>query len=368
MLALTVDVEEDMPNWRITDPITVSNVQALPRLAELCSRHGARPTYLCTYPAVTQASSAAILRDLHERGDCEIGTHLHAWNTPPFHAVPGRKGDERGHTYYQFELGAEQFRSKLVVLHAAITDLTGTPPLSFRAGRFGIDAATLRELIPLGYEVDSSVTPLSEDRADRGPDFRSAPQYPYRPSHDDVGKRGSPQIIEIPVSVGLTRRLPAALQNAYVRLPKITHMRGLLSRDYLGLVDFAWLYPARFDLDLMLGAARTLVAGGAPILNIFLHSSELVHGQSLRVHDRASVEQVFKRLDGLLAACLREFDAEPCTLIEAGCRLQPGLGIAALRLRTSPNVTVPGSFAGTVPGSIPTPLVPGSFAAHRYVQ
>ena len=57
LLAFTIDVEEDMPDWGITDPITVSNVQALPRLAELCARHGVRPTYLCTYPVATQASS-----------------------------------------------------------------------------------------------------------------------------------------------------------------------------------------------------------------------------------------------------------------------------------------------------------------------
>jgi hypothetical protein len=119
------------------------------------------------------------------------------------------------------------------------------------------------------------------------------------------------------------------LQTAYVHIPKLTRVRGLLSRDYLNLVDFAWLYPVRFDLELMTSAARTLVAAGAPALNVFVHSSELVPGQSGRVHTAQDVEEVFARLAGIFALCLEEFDAEPCTLSEAGRALRPALGIAA---------------------------------------
>jgi len=327
-LTLTIDVEEDMPGWEITDPIEVSNVAALPRLAETCARLGVRPTYLCTYPVVSDPRGAAVLRELHARGGCEIGTHLHPWNTPPYQGVPGRDGDERRLTYYMSELGAERFRAKLDVLHRALTELVGEEPRSFRAGRFGIDAVTLRELVERGYRVDTSVTPLAEHTADRGPDFRGAPQHPYRPAHDDVRKRGDLPIVEIPVSVGLTRRLPAALQAAYVRLPKVTRLRGILSRDFLGLIDFAWLYPVRFDLELMQRTARSLVAAGAPVLNVFLHSNELVPGQSGRVNTAADVERVFAGLEGILAFCQRELGAEPCTLSEAGRALEPALGLA----------------------------------------
>jgi len=326
-LILTIDVEEDMPGWGITDPISVSNVEALPRLAEMCAREGVRPTYLCTYPVVTEPGSREILRGLHARGDCEIGTHLHPWNTPPYQGVPGRSGDERRQTYYMSELGPERFRAKMRVLHAAVGELTGEAPRSFRAGRFGIDAATLSELVALGYEVDTSVTPLSEHTADRGPDFRAAPQHAYRPARDDVVKRGDLEIVEIPVSVGLTRRIPAALQSAYVRLPRATRMRGLLSRDYLGLVDFAWLYPVRFDLELMRSAARALVSAGTPVLNVFLHSSELVPGASGRVLTSDDVERVFARLTGILSFCREELGAEPCTLSEAARALRPALGL-----------------------------------------
>ena len=329
LLVFTVDVEEDMPGWEITDPITVTNVAALPRLAELCAEHGVRPTYLCTYPVVSNDESAAILRLLHAQGDCEIGTHLHPWNTPPYLGVPGRAGDERGHAYYQFELGPERFRAKLEILHRAVAEVTGAEPRSFRAGRFGIDAPTLRELIPLGYQIDTSVTPLEEHRIDRGPDFRRAPQHPYRPAHDDVGRRGDLPIVEIPLSVALSRHISPALQAVYVHLPKVMRMRGLLSRDYLNVIDFAWLYPVRFDLELMKKSVVTLMAGGAPVLNVFMHSSELVPGCAGRVSTRADLEECLARLTGLFEFCIGEFGARPCTLSEAGALLRPALGLAA---------------------------------------
>ena len=327
-LVFTIDVEEDMPGWSITDPITVHNVAALPRLAELCEELGVLPTYLCTYPTVTQPESAATLRMIQSRGGCEIGTHLHPWNTPPYNGVPGRQGvDERTVTYYQSELGPERFRSKLDVLHAAVGEISGDAPVSFRAGRFGIDASTLSELIPLGYLVDSSVTPLEEHLDDEGPDFRRAPQVPYRPSRTDITKTGDLPIVEIPVSVGLTRRVPNMLRQAYVHLPKKMHVRGLLSRDWLRLIDFAWLYPARFDLELMTRTAETLVASGAPILNVFVHSSELIAGASGRVTSPADVERCFDGIRGILEYCQRELGAQPSTLGDAATSMAASLGL-----------------------------------------
>jgi len=328
LLLLTIDVEEDMPGWNITDPVSVSNVHALHGLADVCAELGVRPTYLCTYPMVTRPESRAVLKDLFARGDCEIGTHLHPWNTPPFDGVPGRDGDERSTPYYQFELGPERFRAKLETLHAAITALTGAPPTAFRAGRFGIDAATLRELLPLGYEVDSSVTPLDQHIDGGGPDFRNAPRFPYRPARHDVGVRGDLDIVEVPVSVAMTRRMPRALRLAFVYMPPWMRLRGLLSSDWLGLVDFGWLYPARFELDLMKRLTTNLRRSPQAPFNVFLHSNELAEGTSGRSGSRSEAEGAacLERTRDLLRHCLETHDAEPVTLTEAARRLAPTLG------------------------------------------
>jgi hypothetical protein len=66
-----------------------------------------------------------------------------------------------------------------------------------------------------------------------------------------------------------------------------------------------------------------------PVLNVFVHSNELVPGQSGRVATRADVERVFERLTGIFRFCREELGAVPSTLREAGRALQPELGLAA---------------------------------------
>ncbi|TAJ14700.1 MAG: hypothetical protein EPO68_12635 [Planctomycetota bacterium] len=334
LLCFSIDVEEDMPNWRVQSPIRTHNAERLPALADLCASEGVRPTWLCTYPMVTEPRPRAIISALAKRSDGEIGTHLHPWNTPPYNGVASLAGDERKHAYYLRALGPDAFRAKLATLHTAIAECAGSAPTTFRAGRFGIDAATLAVLPEFGYRVDTSVTPLVRHDEDGGPDFRSAPQFPYRPSRRDVCAHGDLPLVELPLSIALTRALPRPLAQLYVRLPRRMRLRGLLSRDYLKLVDFAWLYPARFDLGLMQRVARTLAGAGNPLLHVFLHSSELVPGNSPYVRDGADVERCLEQLRGFFRFARAEFGAEPATLAEAATRVEPGLGA---RIATAPS-------------------------------
>jgi hypothetical protein len=317
-LLLTIDVEEDMPDWKITDPITTANAEALPRLQEMCDALGVKPTYLCTHPMVTQSVPSRILGELARAGRCEIGAHLHPWNTPPYLGIPGVDADERTIPYYMSRLGPERFAKKLATLTTAVADLVGKAPVSFRAGRYGLDAATCAVLPQYGYTTDTSVTPLASHAADGGPDFRGAPEVPYYPSREDLCVPGDLPIVEIPVSVSLTRNVPRAVRLAYVRIPAATRIRGILSRDFLGIVDYAWLYPARFDLGEMTAAARSLHAAGHPFLNVFLHSSELIPGASQLVRTREDADRCVARLRGILDHCIRELGAVPATLEEGG--------------------------------------------------
>lgn len=317
-LLLTIDVEEDMPSWKITNPVTTTNVAALPALQKLCNELGIRPTYLCNHPPVTQRDSAKIIKNLAKSGRCEIGAHLHPWNTPPYNGIPGRRVDETTVAYYMNDLGPELIRPKLENVTSAIANLVGKSPTSFRAGRFGMDGRTLAVLPEFGYTIDTSVTPLAEHTKDGGPDFRMAPMLPYRPSRIDICKNGDVPIIEIPVSIALTRKVPRTVQNAYIRIPQKMRLRGLLSKDFLNILDFAWLYPVRFDLPMMIRAADTLVASGSPVLNVFYHSSELVAGVSGSVATQADADRGIARLRGILEYCIQKFGAVPMTLADAG--------------------------------------------------
>ena len=62
---------------------TFENIYALPRLHALFARHGVRPTYVITYPVARTRARRRCCASCAARGDCEIGAHHHAWETPP---------------------------------------------------------------------------------------------------------------------------------------------------------------------------------------------------------------------------------------------------------------------------------------------
>ena len=63
---------------------TFENIYALPRLHALFARHGVRPTYVDHLPGRDgRAARPRCCAACCAGGDCEIGAHHHAWETPP---------------------------------------------------------------------------------------------------------------------------------------------------------------------------------------------------------------------------------------------------------------------------------------------
>jgi peptidoglycan/xylan/chitin deacetylase (PgdA/CDA1 family) len=149
------------------------NIYALPRLHALFARHAVRPTYVITYPVAKDARSADTLRALRDGGDCEIGAHHHAWETPPC-----SDEDIRRHPYASM-LPRAQFEAQLEQLTEAIGASVGRPPVSYRSGRFGFSARHVAALERCGYLVESSVAPLFYETHKGGPEFVEAPLKPY---------------------------------------------------------------------------------------------------------------------------------------------------------------------------------------------
>ncbi|MCB9881528.1 MAG: hypothetical protein H6834_07045 [Planctomycetes bacterium] len=297
-----------MPGWRVQPAPTVRNIRALPKLHEVCERHGVSPVYLVTHPVATQAESVAVLRELAPHS--EIGAHLHAWTCPP------TDGEDVARVSYQKDYPRERQRAKLEELTRVIEASFGVRPTSHRAGRFGIDGVGLELLAELGYEIDSSIAPLKDCREDGGPDFRDCGPRAYFPSRADARKPGDLPILELPVSATLTRRLPRAVQSAYVRLPRWTRVRGLLSKDFLGWLDLFWIYPTQYTVPEMVRAAETLRRMGAEAWVVFLHSSEFEPGMSPYTHSTEDVEGVLDRLDGFLSWARGEGSARASTLTD----------------------------------------------------
>ena len=230
------------------------NIYALPRLHALFAQHGVRPTYVITYPVATDARSADVLRQLLAGGDCEIGAHHHAWETPPC-----TEEDIRRHPYAS-TLPRAQFEAQLASLTDAIADAVGTRPVSYRSGRFGFSADHVAGLERLGYLVESSVAPLFYESHKGGPEFVEAPLTPYFLAYDSATAPGTSELAR---GAGLGGAEPAAAEDrcsiAYARAPWPYTTKRMLRA--LRLLRMRWLRPSYSSLDDMIALARDLARG-----------------------------------------------------------------------------------------------------------
>jgi peptidoglycan/xylan/chitin deacetylase (PgdA/CDA1 family) len=321
-LLVGIDTEGDN-QWdaRARANQTFDNIYALPRLHALFARHGVRPTYLTTYPVAADPRSAAVLRDLLERGDCEIGAHHHAWETPPCGPE-----DVARHPYAS-TLPRGQFARQLSALTMALTAAVGVPPVSYRSGRFGFSADHVSALERHGYLVESSVAPLFYESHKGGPEFVDAPLRPYFLAYDQATRPGSSNVLEVPVSAGINRRWPAWLQHGYARAPRPYATKRILRA--LGVVRMRWLRPSYSSLEDMIAFARDLSAAGEPVLNVLFHSSEAIVGGSPYNRTQAELDAFCARLERFLEVATGELRAQPVTFAECRARYLTASSVGA---------------------------------------
>jgi hypothetical protein len=284
------------------------NIHALPRLHALFARHGVRPTYVITYPVAVDPASVEVLRTLKAGGDCEIGAHHHAWETPPC-----TEEDIRRHPYAA-NLPLRQFEAQLASLTDAIERAVGARPVSYRSGRFGFSAAHVPALERLGYLVESSVAPLFYEAHKNGPDFVEAPLTPYFLAYDSATKPGTSGVLEVPVSAALSRHLPRRLQYFYARAPRNYTTRRVLRK--LGIAHVRWLRPSYSSLDDMISLARDLSRAGEPVLNLLFHSSEAIVGGSPYNKTATELTAFCDRLERFFEFARTTLDARPVTFAE----------------------------------------------------
>ena len=284
------------------------NIYALPRLHELFARHGVRPTYVITHPVATDPRSAEVLRALRARGECEIGAHHHAWETPPCTA------DDITRHAYAANLPLGQFEDQLRQLTDAVEGAVGARPVSYRSGRFGFSAAHVSALERLGYLVESSVAPLFYEAHKNGPDFVEAPLRPYFLAYDSATRPGSSGLLEIPCSAALDRRWPRRLQYLYARAPQPYQTKRILRK--LGIARVRWLRPSYSSLEDMTSLARELADRGEPVLNLLFHSSEAIVGGSPYNRTDGELAAFFDRLERFFEFARGSLKAAPATFIE----------------------------------------------------
>ncbi|MDD4952631.1 MAG: hypothetical protein PHV85_08785 [Desulfovibrionaceae bacterium] len=301
-LVISVDVEEEglFSGRYPRQPAGVENVTRLRSLAFVRREFGLPLTLMVSHAAAVDPACRDELLYFKDELGAEIGAHLHHWNTPPF--------DERANPGPPDSLGPDLLRAKLMALVAAIGENLGVRPCSFRMGRFELGDIAPKILPELGIHVDSSLAPLRLVQG--GVDHFSIPADPFW-----LGQGGPrTRLLEVPLTTVPVFASAPALARSLARLLPESWGAGLLSgfRRVLGLgVHPAWFGPRAMRL-----AALAHLSRGGRVINVFLHSSELLPGGSPKFPDQASVDALIARLRGFLAWLVRAMPVHGLTLSE----------------------------------------------------
>ncbi|MDB1123708.1 polysaccharide deacetylase family protein [Vibrio algarum] len=122
------------------------------------------------YPFVTSTAGKNVVERYKplENKNIEFATHLHPWVSPPFE-------DDSDHVEslysYPGNLSKNWEQRKLERLTETIEQVTGTRPISYLAGRYGIGKHSAEILCGLGYKIDLSISPYVDFSHQQGPDF-----------------------------------------------------------------------------------------------------------------------------------------------------------------------------------------------------
>jgi len=297
-LIVTIDTEED--NWGDYRPTgcTLENIKRLPSLQGLFDAYDVKPTYLVTSAVATNAKAVSILKGILKEGKCEIGSHCHPWNTPPFE----EKNTIRNSMLCN--LPAELQYRKLESLHNMIRQNFGIQPISFRAGRWGYSQEVANNLHKLGYRIETSMTPFVDWKDDYGPDFSDILPLPFKFFCENVyPDTPDGAMLEVPVTIGFLQEnfsfCKRLLNLSRKNFAKKFHLMGCMYR--LNLLNRVWLSPEFSNSREMIKLAEIMAKKNYQMIHMTFHSPSLKAGLSPFVKSNDEEVQFLQRLKEFLA-------------------------------------------------------------------
>jgi hypothetical protein len=286
LLVVVVDTEEEF-DWSrplARKNIAVSAMRAQEKAHRIFEPFAIRPTYVIDYPVVSQEDGRRPLLELLASGQCEIGTHLHPWVSPPF------QEEVTNYNSYPGNLPQALEREKLRVLTQEIAERFGARPRVYKAGRYGVGRATAAILEELGYEIDASVVPESDFSPEEGPDFSGLPVSPYW-----FGR--TRPLLELPVTQAVVGWL-AGSDGVVERSPRGSlarrlHIPGLLARTHA--IERIRLSPEGMTFGEMRRLTRALHGRGVRVFSFTYHSPSLAAGHTPYTPDAPSLDRFLDR-------------------------------------------------------------------------
>lgn len=274
-LIITVDTEGDnLWGWKQGEDITIENARYIERFQLLCEKYSFVPTYLINYEMVNSDILVDILKDRAKQGLCEIGMHLHAWNTPPSYEL---KRLYSGLPYIT-EYPTEIIREKHLFLKNMIENKYDIIVNSYRSGRWATNDALFDVLNEIGIKVDCSITPGINHFCNEGMsipggnNYNSAIRSPYRVRENLVEVPMTSELIHMWCGQSIKRKLRNVIKGREM-----------------------WLRTASSSLDELIWLAKK--CEHRKYLEFMIHSSELMPGGSPYFTTERSIEEHYKTLE-----------------------------------------------------------------------
>ena len=300
---ITVDTEGDnlwQPVIRSNGmrEITVKNAAYIERFQRVCEEHHFIPTYLVNYEMAQAEPFVGMAKEWAKDGKCEIGMHMHAWNTQPIFELKYKSGRNNP---YACEYPRRILWEKLKVLNNLLYEEFDIIPLSHRGGRWYIDAWYVQALKKLGYIVDCSVTSGVSWKACIGYECygRDYTRYPHKTYYMDgkcLAEEKSSGILEVPPTI-----MDYPLQEKVRKM-----IKSPLSYKEIASQKM-WLRPNGNNLKEMLQIAAHYEKSSCDYLEFMIHSSELMPGGSPVFTTKESIEKMYTHLEILFERLERSY-------------------------------------------------------------
>ena len=294
---ITIDTEGDNLWERATTKcgirdISVKNSHYIQRFQSLCEKYNFIPTYLVDYEMMESDYFCGKAKEWIKDGKCEIGMHMHAWNTPPYYKLPYYK---RGHNPYAGEYPREIMIEKIKNMTNTICERLEIQPTSHRGGRWYIDKWYISALKRFGYFVDCTITPgiswvKCYGNKVGGCDYT---KYPAQDFYMDSEKK----MLQVPptiISAPLVNRVKAIIREPY---------------EYAELInEKIWLRPNGKNLDDLIYISKHERFRNIGYIEFMIHSSELMPGGSPTFQKKEDIDKLYYDIETLFAVCKKNYE------------------------------------------------------------
>lgn len=274
---ITVDTEGDnLWKWSQGDEIQTENALFIPRFQELCEKYGFVPTYLTNYEMVMDERWVEYGSKKAKEGKCEIGMHIHAWNSPPYYDLENRYGGNPYITEYPDDV----MEAKIHELMKLLRECFKTEIVSARSGRWATNEKYFDLLKREGIIVDCSVTPQIDLSKIPGCSDNCGNDYTFDPIQPFFLKNG---LLEVPMTTRFVRHAS----------------RGSIKHRLKTLMvgENMWLRAHTKSLEDLIKLSKRVQKEKVDYLEFMIHSSELMPNGSPYFRNEDEIELLFKVME-----------------------------------------------------------------------